>query len=110
MPLLRKAKVNTLYIGTNGGPESHATALNRGLQPVTSDKNATMFRWRDPPSGEEVTVLYTSGYGSFINGHVSEDTCQIASNGVAMVSYFESDKFVTTHLLLVVLANPKQIL
>ena len=56
VPLLRKAGVETLYVGTNGGPRPPAEARNRGLQPVVGDANATMFVWHDPPSGAEVTA------------------------------------------------------
>jgi hypothetical protein len=65
IPLLKKAGVNTLYIGTNGGPRNGGGS---GLQPVVGDANATMFQWHDPPSGESVTVLYSEGYGSYKPG------------------------------------------
>ena len=89
IPLLKRAGVNTLYIGTNGGPSTNQRG--KGLQPVVGNANATMFTWVDPPSGEEMTVLYTVGYGSFINGHVSADTALVSPSGVALVSHWASD-------------------
>jgi hypothetical protein len=94
IPLLRAAGVETLYIGTNGGPHRGG---GQGLQPVCGAENATMFRWVDPPSGAELTVLYVDGYGSYLGhdvggaGTVSASSAIVAPNGVALVSYFATD-------------------
>ena len=84
VPLLKSKGVNTLYIGTNGGPERPAAALSRGLQPVVGTANATMFIWHDPPSNQSMLVLYHDGYG----GYDTADTCVLAPNGVALASAF----------------------
>jgi hypothetical protein len=92
IPLLKKAGVNTLYVGTNGGRSPPSQAKGKGLQPVVGDANATIFRWHDPPSGESVTVLYSDGYGSYKPGQPARaDTSLISPNGVALVSYYASD-------------------
>ena len=97
VPLLRKAGIHTLYIGANGSPRPPEQQRTRGLQPVCGSANATMFRWFDPPSGEEITVLYTAGYGSYLGqdvlgaGTVSASSSLVSPNGVALVSYFATD-------------------
>ena len=96
IPLMAKAGVSHLYVGTNGEPKSPQEALGRGLQPICGTANATMFRWQDPPSGEEIVVLYVSGYGSYIQQNTAAPFLQrnssiISPNGIALVSYFAND-------------------
>ena len=58
IPLLRAAGVHFLSIGQNGHPSNDGGSHSRGMQPAVGGSNATMFRWRDKRSGEEVVVLY----------------------------------------------------
>lgn len=88
IPLLKKAGYEALYVGQNGGPTPPAEAkTEKGLQPVVGDKNATMFRWQDPTSDEEIVVMYVDGYGGF----ASRDACIVTSDGIALASYYRSD-------------------
>ena len=94
IPLLRAAGVNFLSIGQNGHPSDDGGSHSRGMQPAVGGSNATMFRWRDKRSGEEVVVLYHDGYGGpVLQGHgtYGVDDCLLSPNGVALASYFRSD-------------------
>ncbi len=97
IPLLKTAGVEFLSIGQNGHPsEDRGSTHSRGMQPAVGGSNATMFRWRDPRSRQEIVVMYHDGYGGpFLspleNYTYGSDDCIISSNGVALASYFRSD-------------------
>ena len=97
IPLMRKAGVEFLSIGQNGHPSNDHGGHSRGMQPAVGGSNATMFRWRDPRSGQDITVLYHDGYGGpflqdpLLGNTGGADDCIVSPNGVALASYFRSD-------------------
>ena len=69
IPRMKAMGVDFLSINTNGKPrlcrglnEPGPLPVCPGPQPAVGGKNATMFRWRDPISEQEVTVLFHNSY------------------------------------------------
>ena len=89
IPLLRRAGANFLSIGENGHLDGGGGPSGNSSTPleVVGDRNATLFRWHDPVSTQELVVMHHRGYG----GYSRPDACLITPGGVALASHFASD-------------------
>jgi hypothetical protein len=105
IPRMTASGVDFLSINSNGKPKlcrgSNETGSSLpvcgGPQPAVGGNNATMFRWRDPISQEEVTVLFHDSYahrftptaaGGFVT---NRGESLVTPDGIALSSYYRSD-------------------
>ena len=58
---------------------------------MVGPRNAALFRWVEPVSGDEMVVVYHAGYGGYADANGGRDTCLIAPAGVALASYWRPD-------------------
>eukprot|EP01052_Picozoa_sp_SAG31_P004891 SAG31_NODE_208_length_20313_cov_6.143119_8_plen_262_part_00 len=100
VPLLAQSGVQFLSIGANarGAFPNGSYPINMGSSPwqTVGNRFATMFRWRDPATSEEVVVMYHRSYGSNFKlsggGGLFPNTTIISeSSRSALASYFRSD-------------------
>jgi hypothetical protein len=103
IPLMAASGVDFLSINSNGQPkfcrgsnESGSLPICAGPQPAVGGNNATMFRWRDPISTKEVTVLFHDSYAHRFTPTASGFVTNrgesiITPNGIALTSYYRSD-------------------
>jgi hypothetical protein len=96
IPAMVRAGVRVLAVNTNGHPRPCSHDDCPGPQPAVGNRNATLFRWRDPPSNESITVLFHNSYANRYNldsrGQMATDRSEaIVVGGVALMSYFRSD-------------------
>jgi len=101
IPLLRKAGVTALSICANVG--GGGIRLGTVPQDLVGAANATMFRWHDPVSEEEILVLYHQAQHDTLwdipipstfdtyGGFTRPDNMIILRNGVAFASFIGSD-------------------
>lgn len=101
IPLLRKSGVTALSICANVG----GGGVNLGIVPqdLVGTANATMFRWKDPVSEEDILVLYHQAQHDTLRdipipstldtygGFTRPDNMIILRNGVAFASFIGSD-------------------
>jgi polygalacturonase len=100
VPLLVQSGVKFLSIGANArnGFPNGSYPINQNSAPwqTVGNKFASMFRWRDPATTEEIVVMYHRSYGSNFElsggGGLFPNTTVISeSSGSALASYFRSD-------------------
>jgi len=106
IPLLRRAGITALSICANvGEPAFGPRKESLGTVPkdLVGNLNATMFRWRDPISSEDLLVLYhqsqhdntwdiplPSTFDTY-GGYTRPDNMLITDSGVALASFIGSD-------------------
>ena len=96
IPSMVSAGVNVLSVNTNGHPRPCSHNDCPGPQPAVGNNNASLFRWRDPPSNKSVTVIFHNSYANRYNlnsrGRLATDRSEaIIVGGTALMSYFRSD-------------------
>ena len=84
IPPLLNAGVAFLSINANGHP-----GKGGGPQPAAGSRNASMFRWRDPPSNRSLTVLFHDSYAHRFqldsSGRLATDASEaLVAGGVAL--------------------------
>jgi hypothetical protein len=101
IPLLRNAGATALSICANvGNPhQGHSDVPTEFVR----DNNATMWRWHDPVSDEEILVLYhkaqrdsvlkipLSSEGNTYGGYTRLDNTIVTTSGVALASFVAAD-------------------
>ena len=100
IPLLRRAGIDALSICANVGGYS---ARSGAVPEFVGEHNATMFRWNDPASGEELLVLYhraqhdtpidiplPSTFNTY-GGYTRPDNTIITPSGTALASFIGAD-------------------
>ena len=105
IPALRRAGATALSICANVGEPNWGPRKNASSVPLAlvGNSNATMFRWYDPVSDEEILVLYHQAQHDTLwdipihsifntyGGFTRPDNMLITDSGVALASFVASD-------------------